>query len=83
MRRRTKPATMDVYEVFCALLYLLHTGCQWRFLPSDLPKWQTVYAYFAKWSDPDARCERAGAGFKKIRLARPVRDWGATPAARS
>ena len=53
VRRRTKPTTVDVYEVFCAVLYLLRTGCQWRFLPSEFPKWQTVYAYFSKWSQPD------------------------------
>ena len=53
VRRRTKPTTVDLYEVFCAVLYVLRTGCQWRFLPSEWPKWQTVYAYFAKWSQPD------------------------------
>lgn len=35
------------------MLYLLRTGCQWRFLPSELPKWTTVYAYWRKWSEPD------------------------------
>ncbi len=53
VRRRTKPTTVDLYEVFCAVLYLLRTGCQWRFLPSDFPKWRTVHSYFAKWSEPD------------------------------
>ena len=53
VRRSTKPTTVDLYEVFCAVLYLLRTGCQWRFLPSDFPKWQTVYAYWRKWSEPD------------------------------
>jgi transposase len=53
VRRRTKPTTVDLYEVFCAVLYLLRTGCQWRFLPSEFPKWQTTYAYFAKWKEPD------------------------------
>lgn len=53
VRRRTKPTTVDLHEVFCAVLYVLRTGCQWRFLPSEWPKWQTVYAYFAKWSQPD------------------------------
>ena len=53
VRRRTKPTTLDQYEVFCAVLYLLRTGCQWRFLPSDFPKWRTVHSYFAKWSEPD------------------------------
>lgn len=53
VRRRTKPTTVDQYEVFCALLYVLRTVCQWRFLPREYPKWQTVYAYFAKWNKPD------------------------------
>lgn len=53
VRRRTKPTTVDLYEVFCAVLYLLRTGCQWRFLPSEFPKWRTVHSYFAKWSEPD------------------------------
>lgn len=53
VRRKTKPATLDLYEVFCAVLYLLRTGCQWRYLPPDFPKWQSVYAYWRKWSKPD------------------------------
>ena len=53
VRRRTKPTTVDLYEVFCAVLYLLRSGCQWRMLPSDFPKWRTVHSYFAKWSEPD------------------------------
>ena len=34
------------------MLYLLRTGCQWRALPSDFPKWRTVHSYFAIWSEP-------------------------------
>ncbi|MFL8011149.1 IS5 family transposase [Xanthomonas vasicola] len=52
-RKRTKPATVDMYEVWCAVLYLLPTGCQWRALPSDFPKWRTVHSHFAKWSEVD------------------------------
>lgn len=51
-RKRTKPRTVDLYEVWCGLLYVLRTGCQWRALPSDFPDWRTVYAYFAKWREP-------------------------------
>ena len=47
------PLKLDLYEVFCAVLYLLRTGCQWKFLPSEFPKWTTVYAYWRKWSEPD------------------------------
>jgi transposase len=53
VRRRTKPRTVDLHEVFNALLYLLKSGCQWRMLPEGFPNWVTVYAYFAKWSAPD------------------------------
>ena len=51
-RRRTAPRRIELYEVFCAVLYLLRTGCQWRALPSDFPKWRTVHSYFAIWSEP-------------------------------
>lgn len=51
-RKRTKPTTVDLYEVFCAILYLLKSGCQWRMLPGEFPKWRTVHSYFAKWSEP-------------------------------
>lgn len=54
-RRRTKPRTVDIHEVWCALLYVLRTGCQWRALPSDFPKWRTVYSYFERWREPDAQ----------------------------
>jgi transposase len=52
VRKRTKPRTVDLYEVFCALLYVLKTGCQWRMLPDGFPKWRTVHSYFQKWSEP-------------------------------
>lgn len=52
VRKTTKPRTVDLYEVFCGVLYLLKSGCQWRMLPSDFPKWRTVYAYFEKWREP-------------------------------
>jgi transposase len=29
--------------VFCAVLYLLRSGCQWRMLPDEFPKWRTVH----------------------------------------
>lgn len=50
VRRITKPREISLYDAFCAVLYVLRTGCQWRALPSDFPKWSTVYAYFSKWS---------------------------------
>jgi putative transposase len=44
-----RPREVDFREVVNAVLYLVFTGCQWRFLPKDYPKWQTVYYYFRVW----------------------------------
>ena len=51
-RKITCPRRVDLYEVFCAVLYLLRSGCQWRMLPEEFPKWRTVHSYFAIWSQP-------------------------------
>src|ERR1700679_3776200 len=39
----------DLREILNGILYLVKTGCQWRYLPSDFPKWQTVFYYFNSW----------------------------------
>ena len=48
-RKRTRPRTNDLYEVFCAILYVLKSGCQWDMIPRDFPKKSTVYYYFKLW----------------------------------
>ncbi|CAN5304358.1 hypothetical protein BH10PSE19_BH10PSE19_10460 [soil metagenome] len=50
-RKITAPRTLDLYDVFCAVLYLLKTACQWRMLPKDFPKWRSVHSYFQIWSE--------------------------------
>jgi len=49
-RKKTRPRTIDLYDIFCGVLYVLKSGCQWRMLPKDFPKWRTCYEYFKKWS---------------------------------
>jgi putative transposase len=39
----------DLRRVVNGILYLLKTGCQWRMLPLDFGKWNTIYAYFKRW----------------------------------
>ena len=39
----------DLREVWNAIIYLVKTGCQWRMLPRDYPKWPSVYYYYKKW----------------------------------
>lgn len=41
--------TTDTREVLNAVFYVLKSGCDWRMLPHDFPKWQTVYDYFSDW----------------------------------
>src|ERR1700744_6216610 len=35
-------------EILNAIRYVLRTGCAWRLLPHDLPKWEATYGYFAR-----------------------------------
>jgi transposase len=51
-RKVTKPRKVDLYDIFCGVLYSLRSGCQWRMLPSDFPKWKTVYSYWQIWREP-------------------------------
>ena len=43
----------ELRTIFDAIFYLLTTGCQWRNLPQNFPKWQLVYYYFSKWRDEE------------------------------
>jgi transposase len=50
-RKQTKPRQVDLYEIFCAILYVLKSGCQWDMLPSDFPNKSTVFYYFQIWTE--------------------------------
>jgi len=61
-----------------AILYLVRTGCQWRMLPWNFPKWKTVYNVFWHWRNDgtwqkihDALC----------RLVRKMKGKKPTPSA--
>ena len=41
-------------EVFNAMRYVVRTGCQWRYMPNDLPPWNVVYQQAQRWIR--ARC---------------------------
>ncbi|MBX3321296.1 MAG: IS5 family transposase [Pirellulales bacterium] len=40
---------IDRRWIINAILYVNRTGCQWRALPHDFPKWKTVYTVFWRW----------------------------------
>jgi transposase len=41
----------ELREIVNAILYQSRTGCQWEYLPHDLPPKSAAYYYFAKWRD--------------------------------
>ncbi len=40
----------DLRRVVDAMLYISHTGCQWRFLPECFGPWTRVWSQFRRWS---------------------------------
>lgn len=44
-----RPRETDMRDVVDAILYVLRTGCQWRYLPKDFPPKSTVWRYFDEW----------------------------------
>jgi len=44
-----RPRTLDMRMVVNAILYVVVGGIQWRMLPKEYPKWQSVYGYFRDW----------------------------------
>jgi transposase len=66
-RKVTRPRELDLYDVFCAILYLLKTACQWRMLPKDFAKWRSVHSYFQLWSEkPNDQSSLLEQALKKI-----------------
>src|SRR4051794_2023301 len=44
-----RPRETDLRDVVDAILYVLRTGCQWRYLPKDFPPKSTVWRYLDAW----------------------------------
>jgi transposase len=49
-KRGGRKRTVDVREVVNGLMYVLSTGCQWRYVPKDLPPRSTLFDYFDLWT---------------------------------
>ena len=52
-----RPRTYANRQVVNAILYLLRTGCPWRYLPREYPPYGCVLWYFRRWRD-DGTVER-------------------------
>jgi transposase len=45
-----RPFKHDRRDIVDAILYVVRTGCAWRYLPVDFPPWQTVYGHFMQFN---------------------------------
>jgi transposase len=43
--------TVDIREIINGIMYVLSTGCQWRYVPTDLPPKSTLYDYLVRWNE--------------------------------
>src|SRR5215212_4483616 len=48
-RIRGRKRSVDMREIVNAVCYRLQTGCSWRSLPQNFPRWQTIYTYYRAW----------------------------------
>ncbi len=48
---RGRKRRADLREILNAIFYVLHTGCQWGYLPHDFPPADTVFGYFNQWKN--------------------------------
>ena len=42
---------LDMREIVNGIMYVLGTGCQWRYIPKDLPRKSSVHRYFIRWKE--------------------------------
>ena len=68
-----RPRIHSLREILNAIFYLLKSGCQWRLLPHDFPRWPTVYWYFRKWRI-DGTWERINRAIRERLRVRLKRD---------
>jgi putative transposase len=59
-----RPRTVELREVVNAIFYVMRTGCAWRMLPHDFPRWDIVYKYFELWTK-DGTWQRAHDELRK------------------
>ena len=49
-KRGGRKREVAVREIVNGLMYVLSTGCQWRYVPKDLPPKSTLHGYMMRWN---------------------------------
>jgi len=42
--------SVNMREILNGIMYVLGTGCQWRYIPKDLPPRSTLHGYLQRWN---------------------------------
>ena len=78
-QQKKGPKQIDRRWILNAIWFLVRTGCQWRNLPHDFPKWKTGYNVFWQWRNDgiwqkihDALCTMV----RKIKGKKPTPSVG-------
>lgn len=64
-----RPPKYSRREILNAIFYVAKTGCQWRYLPKNLPPWNAVYMQFLRWRDNGKIEQIYYALHRKLRMA--------------
>lgn len=48
-KRGGRRRKVNIREVLNGIMYVLSTGCQWRYVPRDLPPRSTLHEYLQRW----------------------------------
>ena len=49
-KRGGRKRKVDLREIVNGIMYVLSTGCQWRYVPKDLPPKSTLFDYLDLWN---------------------------------
>jgi transposase len=73
-----RPRKTNLRDVVNAIFYILRTGCQWRYLPKDVPPKSTVWRYFNAWRHDGTRDTLHDRLRTKVRAAEKPYSPGTT-----
>ncbi len=68
-RRQTVLCGETTRETVNAVLYIARTGGQWRFLPHEFPRWNTVAKTYYRWVERGSWAQVNDALRKQVRIA--------------
>ncbi len=63
--KRGRGQRLDLVDVVCGIVYVLHEGIRWRALPTVFGKWESVYSRLYRWTKDD----RTNEMFREVVLA--------------